>query len=122
MTGESRTRVARVRSKTRVAGPLIIAPDEELDITTVDAFRADLTDAFENGGGDVVVDLSDVGFIDSTGLSAILHVESKLRRDGRRLAIVAPRGTAAAMLFTLSGLRSQLAIYDSTRAALRDHP
>jgi anti-sigma B factor antagonist len=122
MTMESRTRATGVRSNTRVAGPLIIAPDEELDITTVDAFRADLTHAFENGGGDVVIDLSDVGFIDSTGLSAILHVESKLRRDGRRLAIVAPRGTAAAMLFTLSGLRSQLAIYDSTRAALRAHP
>jgi anti-sigma B factor antagonist len=98
---------------------MIIAPDEELDITTVDGFRADLQRALDESAEDVVVDLSDVGFIDSTGLSAILHIESKLRRDGRRLAIVAPRGTAAAMLFTLSGLRTQLAIYDSTRAALR---
>jgi anti-sigma B factor antagonist len=98
---------------------MIIAPDEELDITTVDGFRADLQRALDEGTGDIVVDLSDVGFIDSTGLSAILHIESKLRRDGRRLAIVAPRGTAAAMLFTLSGLRTRLAIYDSTRAALR---
>ncbi len=103
----------------RVAGPMIIAPDEELDITTVDDFRADLQRVLENGTEDLVVDLSEVGFIDSTGLSAILHFESKLRRDGRRLAIVAPRGTAAAMLFTLSGLRTQLAIYDSTGAALR---
>ncbi len=113
----NRTAVGTV--ETRVAGPLIIAPAEELDISTVDAFRAELARVLEDGADGVVIDLSDVGFIDSTGLSAILHFESKLRRDGRRLAIVAPRGTAAAMLFTLSGLRTQLAIYDSTRSALR---
>ena len=98
---------------------MIIAPEEELDITTVDGFRADLERALDETTEDIVVDLSEVGFIDSTGLSAILHAYSKLKRDGRRLAIVAPRGTAAAMLFTLSGLRSELAIYDSTRAAVR---
>ena len=102
-----------------MAAPLIIAPAEELDISTVDAFREELNRAVEDGADGVVIDLSEVGFIDSTGLSAILHIESKLRRDGRRLAIVAPRGTAAAMLFTLSGLRTQLSIYDSTGAALR---
>ncbi|MDA0173613.1 STAS domain-containing protein [Solirubrobacter taibaiensis] len=99
--------------------PTIIAPDEELDISTVDTFRAELQRAIENSTHGLVVDLSEVGFIDSTGLSAILHANSKLERDGRRLAIVAPRGTAAAMLFTLSGLRSELHIYDSTRSALR---
>ena len=99
--------------------PTIIAPDEELDIATVDAFRAELQRAIEDSANGLVIDLSEVGFIDSTGLSAILHVNSQLKRDGRRLAIVAPRGTAAAMLFTLSGLRSELAIYDSTRSAMR---
>jgi anti-sigma B factor antagonist len=106
-------------SNPRVTEPTIIAPDEELDISTVDAFRAELQSAIENSTHGLVVDLSEVGFIDSTGLSAILHANSRLKRDGRRLAIVAPRGTAAAMLFTLSGLRSELAIYDSTRAAVR---
>ncbi len=105
--------------RARVANPLIIAPAEELDISTVDDFRADLARALEDGAAAVVVDLSDVDFIDSTGLSAILQAESKLRREGRQLAIVAPRGTAAAVLLTLSGLRSSLAIYDSTTAALR---
>ena len=100
-------------------GPVIIAPAEELDIATVDEFRDELGRVLEDGADGVVIDLSEVGFIDSTGLSAILHFEAKLRRDGRRLAIVAPRGTAAAMLFTLSGLRSRLSIFDSTRAALR---
>ena len=103
----------------RVTEPTIIAPDEELDIATVDAFRAELQRAIEDGANGLVIDLSEVGFIDSTGLSAILHANSQLKRDGRRLAVVAPRGTAAAMLFTLSGLRSELAIYDSTRSALR---
>jgi anti-sigma B factor antagonist len=120
MTATYDLTVRRVRS-IGVPNPTIIAPAEELDISTVDDFRADLERALDGGETDVVVDLSEVDFIDSTGLSAILHAESRLRREGRRLAIVAPRGTAAAVLFTLSGLRSQLSIYDSTRAALQ-HP
>ncbi|MBE2315653.1 STAS domain-containing protein [Solirubrobacter sp. CPCC 204708] len=105
----------------RVPDPRIIAPPAELDIATVDEFRVALADALSDGADGLVIDLSEVKFIDSTGLSAILHAQSKLKRDGRRMAIVAPRGTAAAMLFTLSGLRHQLRIFDSTRAALRDH-
>lgn len=100
--------------------PSIISPPAELDVATVDTFRDQLTDALQANGDRLVIDLSEVGFIDSTALAAIIEVNEQLRRERRRLAIVAPRGTAAAVLLTLSGLRSALAVYDSRSAALRD--
>ena len=100
--------------------PSIISPPHELDVATVDAFREQLTAAMQANGARLVIDLSEVGFIDSTALAAILDVNERLRREQRRLAIVAPRGTAAAVLLTLSGLRSALAVYDSRSTALRD--
>jgi anti-anti-sigma factor len=67
----------------------------------------------------LIVDLSDVAFIDSSGLAVILEVDEQLRREQRRLAVVAPRGTAAAVLLTLAGLRRRLNVFDSRAAARR---
>ncbi|MDA0181888.1 STAS domain-containing protein [Solirubrobacter phytolaccae] len=100
--------------------PTIISPPAELDVATVDAFRDSLGVAVRTNGARVVIDLSEVGFIDSTALAAIIEANRQLRHEQRQLAIVAPRGTAAAVLLTLSGLRSALAVYDSRSAALRD--
>jgi len=107
-------------SSRAVHEPTIISPPAELDVATLDAFRDSLGDAVRTDGARIVIDLSEVGFIDSTALATIIHANRELRREQRELAIVAPRGTAAAVLLTLSGLRSTLAVYDSRSAALRD--
>ena len=107
-------------SSRAVHEPTIISPPAELDVATLDAFRDSLGAALRTNGTQIVVDLSEVGFIDSTALAAIIQANRELRGEQRELAIVAPRGTAAAVLLTLSGLRGTLAVYDSRSAALRD--
>jgi anti-sigma B factor antagonist len=102
-----------------VTQPIVIAPAGELDLASVDDFRAAVDEGLERAEGDVIVDLSDVAFIDSSGLGVILHAGEQLRRQQRDLAVVAPRGTAAAVLLTLAGLRRRLTIFDSRSAALR---
>ena len=98
--------------------PIVISPQGDIDVATVPSFREALAEAASGGHVRLVVDLSEVAFIDSTGLGAILEVNEQLRRERRRLAVVAPRGTAAAVLLTLAGLRQTLAVFDSRRAAL----
>src|SRR4051794_12761190 len=98
--------------------PLVIAPVGELDLHAARDLRPELDDA---AGGDaplLVVDLSEVTFIDSTGLGAILQAHQRLRRQGRAVKVVAPHGSAAAVLLDLSGLRKALAICPSREAAL----
>ena len=100
------------------AEPTVIAPEGELDVARVGDFRAALSDAAREGAAAVVVDLSQVSFIDSSGLGALLDLHNRLRRSGRRLAVVAPGGSAPAVLLDLAGLRGRLPISDTLWAAL----
>jgi anti-anti-sigma factor len=100
------------------AEPTVIAPDGELDIARVGAFRAALSDAAREGAAAVVVDLSQVSFIDSSGLGALVELHNRLRRSGRQLAVVAPGGSAPAVLLDLAGLRDRLPISETRGAAL----
>jgi anti-anti-sigma factor len=100
-----------------VAEPTVIAPTCELDLDGATAFRAALHDALTRATDGLIVDLSDVALIDSSGLAVILEADEQMRRRQRRLAVVAPRGTAAAVLLTLAGLRRRLNVFDSRSAA-----
>lgn len=100
------------------ADPTVIAPVGELDIARVGDFRAALWDAAGEDTAAVVVDLSQVSFIDSSGLGALVELDNRLRRSGRRLAVVAPRGSAPAVLLDLAGLRDRLPISETRQGAL----
>ena len=97
--------------------PVVIAPEGEIDIERIGEFRAELTRAHGKAGG-VVVDLSRVSFIDSSGLGALVELHNQLPRAHRRLAVVVPAGTAAAVLLNLSGLHTRMPIYRTREAAL----
>ena len=64
-----------------------------------------------------MVDLSDVESIDSSGIGMLVELRHRLRRRERQLAVVAPGGTAAALILNLSGLRNRLPTYETRQAA-----
>lgn len=96
---------------------IVIAPEGELDLADMTDFRRELGDAAAEGEG-FVVDLSHVSFIDSTGLGALVDLHRRLQRNRRELSVVAPGGTAAALLLNLSGLRGRVPVYETRQAAL----
>jgi anti-anti-sigma factor len=96
--------------------PNVIAPPVELDVASVTEFRS----ALQAAPPGTIIDLSHVEFIDSSGLGAIMEARERARVEGAPFAVVAPRGTAAAVLLTLSGLRSRLTVFDSRSAAVQD--
>jgi len=73
-----------------------IEPDETvvvgfagvLDLETIRSAEAALADAEAHRPKRIVVDLSEVEFIDSTGLRLIVSADARLRRDGRMLELV----------------------------------
>ncbi|MCZ4491182.1 MAG: anti-sigma factor antagonist [Conexibacter sp.] len=78
-------------------------------------------------GGDLILDLTTVSFIDSSALGALVHAEQRLGRQGRGMAVVAPRGSAAAELIALTHVDGQLRVHpthEEAHAALADgdHP
>ena len=99
-------------------GPTVLAPHGDLDIATVGGFRESLNDAVRDSGGTVVVDLSEVDFVDSSALGAVIETYERMRRSGRELAVVVPPGTAVAVMLNLTGLGSRLPVVESRETAL----
>jgi anti-anti-sigma factor len=97
--------------------PIVIAPEGELDFARIGEFRDALSRA-ERAAVMIVVDLSSVSFIDSSGLGALADLHNRAWRENRRLAVVAPGGTAAAVLLNLSGLQARIPIFPTRQAAL----
>jgi anti-sigma B factor antagonist len=60
----------------------------ELDVSTVPAFNKRLSELRHKGFHSIVLDLSAISFMDSTGLSAVLVAEMHARMRGQRFRVV----------------------------------
>jgi anti-sigma B factor antagonist len=60
----------------------------ELDISTAPRLEADLRRAEAGSARVIVLDLSQLDFMDSTGLRLLIAADARARDDGRRLVLV----------------------------------
>ena len=72
----------------------------EIDISNGDAFRARLDQAAA-AGHDLILDLADLTFLDTTGAGIIADTADRLRALGRTLAVVNPRPIVRRLLVLL---------------------
>jgi anti-sigma B factor antagonist len=87
----------------------------EIDFTSAGPLQATLTAMVLPGGGTVVVDLSDVTFIDSSGLGVLVQAHrSGLERDTRLLVVAS---SPVRKLLRLTALDTVLETYDDLAAA-----
>jgi anti-sigma B factor antagonist len=84
-------------------GVLFIRMRGEFDVAAKRAFAAVVNDGIYRQVGEVIVDLRDLTFIDSTGLGLILEIWSKCRRDRIAFAVV-PGGEQVTGAFSVAGL------------------
>jgi anti-sigma B factor antagonist len=78
--------------RSRVDGYELIEVEGELDIATAPRMIAALNEAFVELSTPLVVDLSSVDFMDSTGLALLMNAHRRVRRRGQGFAIVCPGG------------------------------
>ncbi len=100
-------------------GATILRAAGELDISARSTMRAALERAVDGSEVAVVVDLTDVTFIDSTGLALLLNARRRLVRAQRGFAIACSPGRVR-RTFELAGLEESLCVHGSLDAAL-DH-
>jgi anti-anti-sigma factor len=79
----------------------------EVDLETVDRFADILDYRLWSGCEGVLVDLSDVTFMDSTGISALVRADRALGGEGLRLAVAAQPRSQVEGLLELTGLRKR---------------
>ena len=87
----------------------------ELDLYTAPSFRESVLEAAgDTDPPKVIVDFRGLGFIDSSGLGAIVACLKHLRERGGDLALAAPEGSGLRRLLDLTGLDRVLTLYAST--------
>jgi anti-sigma B factor antagonist len=67
----------------------------ELDIATAPRMITALNEAIAEMAAPLVVDLTDVVFMDSTGLALLMNARSRVVRQGQGFAIICPKGPIA---------------------------
>jgi anti-sigma B factor antagonist len=68
----------------------------ELDLASAGALVSGVEPVIEGGVREIVLDLGEVSFLDSTGISAIISISSRL--NGGSLTLEAPRPNVARVL------------------------
>ena len=96
-------------------GGCVVRLGGELDLYNAHVVRDALVGACANGPNRLVVDLSEVEFMDSTALGVLIEARSKLGRDG--LVLAAPQLETRRTL-QVSGLDRHLPVRDSVDDAL----
>lgn len=67
---------------------IVVTADGEIDIETMGPLRQRLLDAMDSAHTCVLLDLSEVTFIDSTGLGLLAGMHKRLRDRGQRFVVV----------------------------------
>lgn len=84
----------------------------EVDLSNVDDLGARLTQAVGNGATGLVLDLSDVVYLDSTGLRLLFGLARQLNDRQQHLRVVLPHGSLLTRLLDLSGFRQVAEVVD----------
>ncbi|GAA0965217.1 STAS domain-containing protein [Actinocorallia libanotica] len=98
------------------AAVLTVAGD--LDLHTSDLFDERIAAAVRPGITDVVLEMSQVSFCDSTGLSALIILFRRLNAEGGHLALAAPPDRLFRLL-QMTGIHQLIPSHPSSEAALQ---
>lgn len=94
-----------------VLGPAAgVAVHGEVELATAPELTAALDDAIRSTSGPFVVDLSMVGFLDSSGINCLMRARALLGREDRTLQLICPPGGTRRVL-DLVGMDELVALY-----------
>ena len=105
-----------IETETRAAATIARVHEARIDAAIAIDFRDRMSEIAAEGGTRLVLDLSEVEFLDSSGLGAIVGVMKEMEQ-GRRLELAGLSATVA-KVFRLTRMESVFTIHPSCAAAL----
>src|SRR4029079_11734154 len=98
-------------------GRTVVAVAGEIDVYTAPRLRESITELVASGTYDLVVDMSEVEFLDSTGLGVLVGGLKKVRAHDGSLQLVCNQDRLL-KIFRITGLAKVFVIHDTAEAAL----
>jgi anti-sigma B factor antagonist len=96
----------------------IVTVTGEIDVFTTPRLRETLLDLLENGSLHLIMDFSDVAFLDSTGLGVLVGMFHRLRSRQGSMVIAGP-SERVRRVFHITQLTKIFTIYDTLDEALQ---
>jgi anti-sigma B factor antagonist len=97
----------------------VIAVSGELDLASSPALQEELDRVASSDTELLIIDLRELDFMDSTGLSVLVRAHQRSEEQGRRLAMV--RGPQqVSRLLSLTGVGDRLTLVDTPEELLED--
>jgi len=100
-------------------GTLVFKLRGSLDLATAPTVRAALSEATEKGSHDLIVDLTQLEFLDSTGLGVLIGAHRRTAERGGSLRLVVSDGPISRLL-NITGLITVFGVYHSMEDARND--
>lgn len=89
----------------------------EIDLHKSQAFQQGLLEVLQRGPKTLVVNLSDVGYMDSSGVASLVKLLSRTRKVGVKLAL-AGMNEKVRSIFEITRLDGVFTMYDTEQEAL----
>ena len=99
-------------------GATIVAPDGDIDLSRSPALRSTLRDAQAKKPGRLVVDLSGVDYMDSSGVATLVEALQIARRNNTRMVLCGMKERVRS-IFEIARLDTVFTIAESRDAALK---
>jgi len=91
----------------------------EIDISNVDATRRELTESVPNSARGLVVDVTDVGYLDSSGVFLLFELDRALGRRRQRLCVVVTPSARSGRVLQITGLDRLVPVAGTIDEALK---
>ena len=105
--------------RTRLDGAIILSVQGEVDLANAASLRAELTSAIGTGTRLIVVDLTGLRYIDSSGINVLLDTHRAFAKDGCLMALaVVP--SVIQRIFDIVGLEQLMPIYTTVATAVEN--
>jgi anti-sigma B factor antagonist len=90
----------------------VLAVSGELDLAAASSLEEELGKALDSGSPVIVIDLKNLDFIDSTGLSVLVRAHQRAQEGDLQFGLVNP-GAQVERLLSLTGLAQRLTLDQS---------
>jgi anti-sigma B factor antagonist len=104
--------------RTHQSGGVLLRARGEIDVATAPEFHAALAQLIGGGAEILIVDMSEVSFIDSTGLGVLVSAEKESRAAGHELRLVVTQPHVTKLL-ALTGLDEVFTVVSSPQDAVK---
>jgi anti-sigma B factor antagonist len=96
---------------------VIVLPDEEIEVYNISEIKEVLFDIIEKGNRRLIMDMSRVEYIDSSGLGVLVSVLKKVKHAEGKLVLISPKSSVKQIL-SLTNLDKVFNIQDNLENAV----